>query len=153
VLYGYKVDAWDAGAFANPGTTTLAYCAAAANYQNGITLAFMLNSKFEWGILLIDPSWNLTYEASYPVNMAVDTRASGSGTATAIGTAEALISLKPSVALFKDFMEGDRLKVETAGGTYTFNLTNTMEMLPSLVKCVERYAGPIPASANPFAGN
>src|ERR1700744_652895 len=48
VLYSYKVDAWDAAAFANPGTSTLAYCAAAASYKNGITLAFALDSKFEW---------------------------------------------------------------------------------------------------------
>jgi hypothetical protein len=153
VLYGYKVDAWDAGAFANPGTSTLAYCAAAANYKNGVTLAFVLNSQFEWGIALIDPSWNLTYNASYPIDMEVDTRASGAATATAIGTAEVLISLKPSVALFKDFMEGEKLNIQTAGGNYTFDLTNTSEMLPSLVKCAERYVGPIPASANPFAGN
>ena len=153
VLYGYKVDAWDAGAFAKPGTSTLAYCAAAANYKNGITLAFVLNSQFEWGILLIDPSWNLTYNASYPIDMAVDTLASGAATATAIGTAEVWIPLKPSVALFKDFMEGEKLNIQTAGGNYTFDLTNTSEMLPSLVKCAERYVGPIPASANPFAGN
>jgi hypothetical protein len=153
VLYSYKVDAWDAAAFANPGTTTLAYCAAAANYQNGITLAFILDNKFEWGIILIDPSWNLTYNASYPIDMAVDRLASGTATASAIGTAEVLISLQPNVALFKDFMDGEHLNLATAGGTYTFNLTNTIEMLPSLVKCVERYSGPIPASANPFAGN
>ena len=153
VLYGYRVDAWDAGAFAKPGTSTLAYCAAAANYKNGDTLAFVLNSQFAWGIALIDPSWNLTYNASYPIDMEVDTRASGAATATAIGTAEVLISLKPSVALFKDFMEGEKLNIQTAGGNYTFDLTNTSEMLPSLVKCAERYVGPIPASANPFAGN
>jgi hypothetical protein len=153
MLYSYKVDAWDAGAYANPGTTTLAYCAAAADYKNGITLAFILDNKFEWGIVLIDPSWNLTYNANYPVNMSVDRLASGTATANAIGTAEVLISLKPNVQLFKDFMNGEHLNVQAAAGTYTFNLTNTMEMLPSLVKCVERYSGPIPASANPFAGN
>jgi hypothetical protein len=153
MIYSYKVDAWDTAAFANPGTTTLAYCAAAANYKNGITLAFILDNKFEWGILLIDPSWNLTYNASYQIDIAVDRLASGTATASAIGTAEVLIPLKPNVALFKDFMNGEHLNVATAGGTYTFNLTNTIEMLPSLVKCVERYSGPIPASANPFAGN
>ena len=153
MLYSYKVDAWDAAAYASPGTTTLAYCAAAASYKNGITLAFMLDAKFEWGVILIDPSWNLTYNASYPIEMAVDNRASGNATANAIGTAEVLIPLKSSVALFKDFMEGEHLKVVTAGGTYTFDLTNTSEMLPSLVKCAERYVGPIPASSNPFAGN
>jgi hypothetical protein len=29
-----------------------------------------------------------------------------------------MIPLNPSVALFKDFMEGEKLKIETAGGTY-----------------------------------
>jgi hypothetical protein len=153
VLYTYKVDAWDAAAYATPGTNTLDYCAASAVYKNGIKLTFILDSQFQWGILLQDPSWNLTSDASYPITMAVDTRASGTATATAIGTAAVYISLNPSVALFKDFMEGEKLNVETAGGTYTFELTNTSEMLPSLVKCAERYVGPIPASANPFAGN
>ena len=149
MLYTYKVDAWGAAAYANPGTTTLAFCAASAEYQNGIKLGFVLNSQFEWGIVLIDPAWNLTYNASYPIEMAVDTRASGAAMALATGTGEVLISFKPNVALFKDFMEGERLGIKTAGGTYTFNLTNTAEMLPSLVKCAERYVGPIPASANP----
>jgi hypothetical protein len=153
VLYTYKVDAWDAAAYATPGTSTLAFCAASAVYKNGIKLAFILNSQFEWGIILIDPSWNLTYNVGYPVVMAVDTRASGTATAVATGTAEVFISLNPNVALFKDFMEGEKLRIETAGGTYTFDLTNTIEMLPSLVKCAERYVGPIPATANPFAGN
>src|SRR5580692_3146998 len=113
VLYTYKVDAWDAAAYANPGTTTLAFCAASAEYQNGIKLGFVLNSQFEWGIVLIDPAWNLTYNASYPIEMAVDTRASGAATAHATGTAEVLVSLKPNVALFKDFMEGERLGIKT----------------------------------------
>ncbi len=78
-----------------------------------------------------DPSWNLTYNATYPIDMSVDRLASGNATANAIGTAEVLISLKPNVQLFKDFMNGEHLNVQTAGGTYTFNLTNTIEMLPA----------------------
>ena len=95
------------------------------HYQNGIKLGFVLNSQFEWGIVLIDPSWNLTYNASYPIEMAVDTRASGAATATPSAPRRSLIPLKPSVALFKDFMEGERLEIQTAGGTYVFDLTNT----------------------------
>jgi hypothetical protein len=48
-------------------------------------------------------------------------------------------------------MEGQKLRIEVAAGTYIFDLTNTIEMLPSLVKCVEANSGPIPVSSNPFA--
>lgn len=152
-LTAFKSGVWDGGAFANPGTTTLAYCVGVAPYNNGVTVAFLLSNTFQWGIALIDPSWNLTMGSKYPIAMAVDARASGTATAAAIGTAEVLIPLAPTVALFKDFMEGEKLKIEAAGGTYTFDLTNTSEMLPALVKCVEGYSGPIPVSSNPFVSN
>jgi hypothetical protein len=69
VLYGLQSRRLGRSRICQAGNeSTLAYCAAAANYKNGITLAFVLNSQFEWGILLIDPSWNLTYNASYPID-------------------------------------------------------------------------------------
>lgn len=118
-----------------------------------MTVAFVLNNSFQWGIALSDASWRLTTGATYPVTYAVDSRISASATANAISTSEVLIPLTPSVALFKTFMEGEKLKINAAAGTYTFDLTNTVEMLPDLLKCVEVYVGKAPASANPFASN
>jgi hypothetical protein len=150
LLSSFKIGNWDGGAFADPGNTKFSYCAGVAPYQNGVTLAFVLNNSFEWGIALIDPAWKLNTGAAYPVELAVDNKASGLVSASAIGTSEVLISLKPTVALFKTFMEGERMTVQAASGNYVFDLTKTSEMLPDLLRCVEAYAGAAPANSNPF---
>ena len=150
-LSAYQVGAWNAGAYSVAGSPAFAFCAATATYNSGITVSFLLTKAGSWGIALFDPAWNLTVGTSYPIAMAVDSRASGLDTANAIATNEVLIVLNPTVALFKTFMEGEKLRIEVAAGTYTFDLTNTVEMLPSLVKCVEGISGPIPVSSNPFA--
>lgn len=150
LLAPLKVGNWIGGAYAAPGTTTFDYCMATAAYLNGVTVAFALTNTFKWYIALIDPGWNLTVGTNYPVALSVDRRASGVATATAIGTSEVLIQLNPTVALFKTFMEGEKLNVDTASRVYTFDLTNTVELLPDLLKCVEIYAGAAPPSSNPF---
>lgn len=151
-LSSYKVGVWNAGAYSVAGSPAFAFCAGTATYNSGITVSFLLTKAGTWGIALFDPAWNLTVGTNYSIVMAVDSSASGLDTASAITTNEVLITLKPTVALFKTFMEGQKLRVEVASGTYTFDLTNTVEMLPSLVKCVETNSGPIPVSSNPFAG-
>jgi hypothetical protein len=150
LLSSFKVGNWDGGAFGDPGSTKFSYCASVAPYENGVTLAFILTNTFEWGIALIDPAWSLTKGATYKIDLAVDSKASGLVSAEAIGTSEVLISLKPTVSLFKTFMEGERMTVQAASGNYVFNLTKTSEMLPDLLRCVEGYAGAAPANSNPF---
>lgn len=150
LLSAFTVGNWDGGAFANPGSTTFAYCTGLAHYENGVTLGFVLTNQFQWGIVLIDPAWNLTMGATYQIDLAVDNKASGLVSAVAIGTSEVLIDLKPTVSLFKTFMEGERMTVQAASGNYAFNLTKTSEMLPDLLRCVEGYAGAAPANSNPF---
>ena len=59
--------------------------------------------------------------------------------------------LSPTVGLFKTFMYGELLKVNASSGSFQFKLTNTVELLPDLLKCAEVFAGTAPASANPFA--
>lgn len=149
-LTSYQVGVWKAGAFTAAGSTAFGFCGGKATYNSGVTVAFILTNTFHWGIVLYDPAWNLTVNSTYPIALAVDARGLGGDTATAISSNEVLIPLNPTVALFKTFMEGEKLRIEVAAGTYTFDLTNTAEMLPSLLKCVQGYAGAAPASANPF---
>lgn len=72
-------------------------------------------------------------------------------TATAITNQMVQVQLADSVALFKKFMNGNKLKVEAAQQNFVFDLTNTSEFLPALLKCAEIYAGAAPPSSNPFA--
>lgn len=151
VLSTFAVGNWTAHAFAASGTGTFSFCAGTVPYRNGITVSFVLSNTFQWGIVLYDPGWSLNTGTAYPVGLQIDSSRTGIDSATAISSNEVLIPLAPTVALFKDFMAGEQLKVQAATASYTFNLTNTAELLPNLLKCAETYAGKAPVSANPFA--
>jgi hypothetical protein len=141
---------WSGGAYSVAGGTALDHCAGAATYNSGVTIAFAVSSNFQWSLGLFDPNWNLTVGTTYPVAFTIDGSSPDFATATAIGANEVDIPLAPTVALFKKFMEGEMLKVEAATQVFSFKLTNTSQLLPDLLKCVEAYAGSAPASANPF---
>jgi hypothetical protein len=153
VLRSFNVGNWIAAAFAVPGTNNFDHCGAAASYQSGITIGFAVNGKFQWNLNLYDPNWKLASGTSYPVVLAIDSSSPDFVTASAISTTEVQIPLALSVALFKRFMNGETLKVEAASAIYSFNLTKTSELLPTLLKCVEAYAGAAPVNANPFVAN
>ena len=140
---------WSGGAYSAAGSTAFDHCAAAANYTNGVTLVFAISNTFQWSMALYESTWNLVVGTSYPIDFTVDSSRLDSATATAVNPNEVLVPLAP--ALFKQFMRGEKLKVETASQTFPFDLTNTSEMLPALLKCAESYAGTAPASSNPFA--
>ncbi len=149
-LTTFNVGNWSGGAYSVPGGTALDHCAGAATYTSGITVAFAVSRDFTWSIGLFDGDWNLAVGTTYPVAFTVDGSSPYFATATAIGANEVDIPLAPQVALFKQFMGGNMLKVEAAQQVFSFKLTNTSELLPDLLRCVEAYAGAVPPSANPF---
>jgi hypothetical protein len=150
-LTSFNVGIWSGGAYSDgDGSKTFSYCAGSATYNSGITVVFVVDKAFEWGIGFFDPAWNLTSGNSYPIAFAIDSSSPILGNATAITTNEVLMPLAPTVALFKAFMHGALLKVSASAGSFEFKLTNTVEFLPALLACTEVYAGKAPTSANPF---
>jgi hypothetical protein len=150
-LSSFDVGNWSAGAYSDAdGSKTFSYCAGSATYNSGITVVFFVDNTFQWGIGFFDPAWNLTAGNSYPIAFAVDSSSPILGNASAITTNEVVMPLSPTVALFRAFMHGETLKVNASSGSFQFTLTNTVELLPDLLKCAEVYAGTAPASANPF---
>ena len=111
---------------------------------------FFVDNTFHWGIGFFNPAWNLTTGSSYPIAFTIISSSPVLGNANAITTNEVLLPLTPTVALFKAFMHGETLRVSASAGSFEFKLTNTVELLPDLLKCAEAYAGAAPVSANPF---
>ncbi len=103
-----------------------------------------------------DPAWQLVPGTAYPLAFTIDSSPPDMATAIAISAKMVEVPLAPNVALFKRFMEGERLKVVAASENFIFDLTKTSELLPDLLRCVEGYVGAAPPSSNPFvtpAGN
>lgn len=150
-LTTFTVGNWAAAAYSAPGSTTFDHCTGYTPYRNGITLGFAVSRTFQWSMGFYDPTWQLTPGVVYPVAFTIDSSAADMASATALTVNTVEVTLQPSVALFKRFMEGEQLKVETASESFIFDLTKTSELLPDLLKCVESYVGAAPASSNPFA--
>jgi len=97
-----------------------------------------------------DPAWRLTPRTSYQLAFTIDSSPPDVATATAISVNAVEVPLAPDVALFKRFMEGERLQVVAASENFIFDLTDTSKLLPDLLRCVESYVGAAPPTSNPF---
>ena len=151
-LSTFSIGNWQAGAYSGNGTVAFDHCAGQATYNSGIIMVFEVGSKFQWSVGLANPRWNLTVGQSYPVAFTVDNRDPSVGTAVAITTNQVQVQLAANDPLFQLFRYGETLRVEAAQQNFTFALTNTVELLPALLNCAQRYLGSQgPANANPFA--
>jgi len=149
-LSTFNVGNWSAGAYSVPGSMAFDHCAGAANYKSGITLVFAVSRTFQWSMGLYNQSWQLAQGSTYQINYAVDASGPTLAKAVAIGPNEVEVPLAPNVTLFQRFMHGEQLKVTAASQNFVFNLTDTIVLLPDLLRCVENYVGAAPPSNNPF---
>jgi hypothetical protein len=150
-LSTFKIGNWSAGAYSTNGTSVFDHCAGAAMYKNGTNMAFAVSRTFQWSMGFENPNWSLTVGQSYPIGFTVDGGSASQAMAIAISKNEVEVPLADSVPLFEKFMHGEVLKVNAATQTFTFDLTNTVELLPALLRCVQGYVGVQGSSANPFA--
>jgi hypothetical protein len=148
----FKIGNWSAGAYSVNGTNTFDHCAGAAMYKNGTNMAFSVSRTFQWSMGFENPTWSLTVGQSYPIAFTVDGRSASQASAIAISKDEVEVPLADSVPLFEVFMHGEVLKVDAAAQNFTFDLTNTVELLPALLRCAQSYVGVQGPSSNPFAG-
>ncbi len=146
----FTVGNWSAGAYSAPGSMQFDHCAGETPYQNGVTLGFAVTRDYQWSMAFYDPAWRLTPGASYPLSFTIDYSQPGSATAIAFSVNAVDVPLAPDLALFKRFMEGNRLRVVAASESFVFDLTDTAQLLPDLLNCVKSYAGAAPPTSNPF---
>lgn len=145
---------WSAGAYTDDQTGDFSHCAASSNYKNGISLFFVVNKDFAWSVAFSNPQWQMVKGSKYPVSLSIDGAPSLDETAVAISNNLVQVSLADNAGLFETFKHGNLLVLYAAGETFKFYLTDTSQVLPSLLECVNRFkqaAPPPQASANPFA--
>jgi hypothetical protein len=150
-LSTFSIGNWMAGAYSVNGTTTFDHCAGSAAYKNGVNVVFAVSRTFQWSMGFADPAWALMQGQSYPIAFTVDGQSPSQATAVAVANNQVEVPLADSVPLFATFMHGEVLRVDAASQNFTFDLTNTSELLPALLRCVQSYVGLQGSSTNPFA--
>ena len=145
----FRVGNWKAGAYSVNGTSTFDHCAALANYKNGINMLFAVSRSLQWSMGFQNPNWSLKAGQSYPIAFTIDGDSPSLGTALSLSNTEVEVPLAANMPLFERFMHGEVLRVEAAAQNFTFDLTNTVELLPALLRCAQNYANE-QVDSNPF---
>ncbi|HEY0442144.1 MAG TPA: hypothetical protein VGD36_18910 [Xanthobacteraceae bacterium] len=152
VIRNFRVGNWKGGAYsATDNRRQFNHCAALAKYRSGVSVILAVNRSYEWSMGFLNPRWSLTKGNTYDISFTVDGAAPIESKALAINDEQVEVKLPDSSELFNQFRWGRQLTVTTAGQEFGFRLTDTSEVLPMLLECVNRYAGP-PArgGGNPF---
>jgi hypothetical protein len=153
-LYEFPIGTWSAGAYSKQSSRQFNHCAAAANYNSGITMLFSVSRSYAWSMSFANRSWRLTQGQTYDIAFTVDQASPIGGRAIAIGPNQVEVPLADSTELFQRFRQGYQLRVAAAGQVFAFNLTGTSQVLPALLRCVQanlQPAGTTTVAANPFA--
>lgn len=161
-----KIGNWGGGAFTNDNTGAFSHCAASARYKSGITLLFSVTGDGVWSMGFSSPTWELAPNTTYPVRYRVDEGEVLQGTALAKNKQLAQVFLPRNDSLFTAFRYGGMLRVEAERQTLSFRLTDTSELLTTLLRCARDHSNarsnnpfgsgtrpppaPAPAPTNPF---
>ena len=149
-LYNFEFAGWTGSAFSEPDGRTLSHCAAFANYQNGVSLAFLLWRDRRWGMSFANHSWSLTKGQTYDIKLALDADPPSAAQAVAVSTEAVVVTL--GVNARDRFIKARELRMKTAGQEFSFTLAGTAQLMPALQRCMETNRSPQPAMAqsNPF---
>jgi hypothetical protein len=144
-----RINNWSGGAFTNDQTGAFSHCAASASYKSGITLLFSVTADKTWSMGFSSPTWEFTPGTRYPVEYWVDDGPRLKGTALAKTNRLAQVFLPTNDSLFVAFRQGQMLRVAAERQTLAFRLTDTSELLSTLLRCANDFTRRA-APANPF---
>ena len=138
VIQRYSTGSWTIEANARNGA--LQNCTATGQYGGGASVLFMLTNTFNWGVGVINPSWNWQTGTEGDITYWVDSYQRRNGRARALGPNELMILLADSQQLFQEIRGGDTMYFEPAGAKgFTITLVGTSVALNELLTCVHRY--------------
>jgi len=149
-MRNFKVGDWIAGAFSSDSTREFSHCAATGTYRSGISVIFAINRNFHWSMGFVHPSWTLRPGAVFDIAFTVDEMQPIMAKARALNAMAVEVDLEDSSELFARFRRGQVLRVAAASQVFSFNLTGTSQLLPSLLTCAANRGAATQMAANPF---
>jgi hypothetical protein len=131
----FKSGGWEGGANSDE-TGRFSDCTMTADYQNGITLAFIISRDFGWGLVLVNDKWKLDVGSAESVTLAIDSREPIPSTAKVIDLHGILVPLENEGPVVNAMRDGRRLSIVTPAGKISFRLTGTRGAIAALAGCV-----------------
>jgi hypothetical protein len=147
----FEVAGWTGSAYSDADGRAFTHCAAFANYQNGVTVAFVFSRDRRWGMTVTNPSWSLTKGKTYDILLYLDSDPPSAAQAVALVTDGVVVTLGANAK--ERIIKAHELHMKAAGQEFSFSLAGTAQLLPALQRCTEmnQNAQPAAAPSNLFA--
>jgi S1-C subfamily serine protease len=142
---------WHGGAYTDDKSGAFSHCAAAASYQSGILFLVSVNQDFGWTLGFAHQNWKLTPGEAFPLALTFDGQAAIDVQGMPIGTNLVSVVMPANSALITQFRKAKVMTAFAQAQLLQFKLTQTAELLPSLVNCVSSVKKNGIASAGEFA--
>ena len=127
---------WQGGAYTDDKSGAFSNCAAAATYQNGIIFLVSVGQDYSWTLGFAHESWKLTPGQGFPLALTFDGHAAINVQGLPIGAKLVKVSMPTNSALIAQFRKAKTMTAFAQGQLIQLNLTQTGQLLPSLVNCV-----------------
>jgi S1-C subfamily serine protease len=142
---------WKGGAYTDDKSGAFSHCAAAASYQNGIVFLVSVGQDYSWTLGFAHENWKLTPGEGFPLALTFDGQAAINVRGLPIGTNLVKVSMPTNSSLIAQFRKAKTMTAFAQGQLLQFNLTQTAQLLPSLVNCVVAVKKKGIANAGEFA--
>jgi S1-C subfamily serine protease len=127
---------WKGGAYTDDKSGAFSHCAAAASYQNGIVFLVSVGQDYSWTLGFAHENWKLTPGEGFPLALTFDGQAAINVQGLPLGANLVKVSMPANSSLISQFRKAKVMTAFAQGQLLQFNLTQTAQLLPSLVNCV-----------------
>jgi S1-C subfamily serine protease len=146
-----NVGNWHGGAYTNDKNGTFSHCAAGATYQSGIYFVVSVGEDYSWKLGFAHENWQLTPGQAFALALTFDGQPAISVQGLPIGSRLVNVDMPANSSLIAQFRKAKVMTAFAQGQLFQFDLTNTAQLLPSLVNCVGSIKKNGIASAGEFA--
>ncbi len=127
---------WQGGAFTDDKSGAFSHCAASASYQNGVVFLVSVGQDYSWTLGLAHENWKLKPGEGFPLTLTFDGQAAINVLGVQIGANLVKVVMPPNSALIAQFRKAKTMTAFAQGQLIQLNMTQTAQLLPSLVNCV-----------------
>lgn len=131
-----SVGEWKGGAYTSEQTGSFSHCAAGAAYQSGIYFVVAISDDLSWTLGFSHDNWKLIPGQAFPIALTFDGQSPINVHGVPSTATFVKVSMPVKSTLIDQFRKASVMTAFTQGQLFQFKLTQTAQLLPSLVNCV-----------------
>jgi S1-C subfamily serine protease len=142
---------WSGGAFTNDNDGSFSHCGAITPYRSGILFVVSVGQDFSWTLGFSHQNWKLVPGKAFEIVLTFDGQQPFNVQGVPLDTHLLSVPMPANSSLITQFRKAKVMTAFAQGELFQFNLSQTGQLLPSLVNCVESVKKNGVSSAGEFA--